>query len=375
MLIELARANERMAEYAYALVLYNLAWRLKQNKLSLGFGTLEEQAQNQGCLCAIAQAIPVESWLSSPDLNDVQRVYLMQRYGVVEHEGASLSSLWLGAPCVSIYAALRADEGLLLRGFVLGQTLTSVSELALRFAWEGGEAHPTVTFVKRTGDEVGDASQRDAWHFEVTLPSMDDKPYVATITGTAEGQAISAFSLVFDLCRCNGRRINAQVREFGDRRLTLAGSSLHVGTIKDLPAWTMPVVVRLMRARDTFRHGDYDQQEVRLLRSALPKALRDLGDTRLWLYVHAPKAYEQDAGIGDDVVRLRLEDLEGRLAKVTAFLGAERIVAKERDLKRLLPCSYQTWERIADFTARQTYVYVGNESLCLAGTLYDECRF
>jgi hypothetical protein len=200
---------------------------------------------------------------------------------------------------------------------------------------------------------------------------MDGKPYTATLAGTADGQVIPAFALAFDLCRCNGRRINAKVREFSDRRLTIEGSLLRVSTIKNLPAWTMPVVMCLMRVRDKNRTGTYNQQEVRELRSALPKTLRQLNGTRLWLYIGATEAYELNRNKRDGVVRLCAEGLEDRTARIAAFLGAERVVSAETDFKRLLPCSYQTWERIADFTVPQTYEYVGGKQIRLEGSPFD----
>jgi len=200
---------------------------------------------------------------------------------------------------------------------------------------------------------------------------MGGKPYVATLTGTADGQVIPAFVLVFDLCRCNGRRIGAKVREFGDRRVTIEGSSLRVSTIKNLPSWTMPVVTRLMRVRDKHRTGTYDQQEVCELRSVLPKALRQLSGTRLWLYISAAEAYELNRNKQDGVVRLCAEDLEDRNARIAAFLGAERIISAKEDFKSLLPCSYQTWERIADLTVPQTYEYAGSKQICLEGSPFD----
>ena len=387
MLVELAESNQTMADYAYSLVLYNLAWRLKQDKLSLAFGTEREQLRNHERLSSVARAIPRDCWLGSPDLTDTQRVFLMRRYGVVgkpdsvaftcdhtilEQDKASSEPLELGVPRAVIYAALRTDKGVLVRGFVQSPALTPASGLSLRLTWDGGEVSPVVSFVRRTEDEVKDASQRDAWHFEAELPPMDGKPYMATLMGSADGQSIPAFSFAFDLCRCNGRRINATVREFGDRRLTLAGGALRVGTVKDLPAWTMPVVTRLMRVRDRRRTGDYDVDEVRSLRAALPKALRQLEGTRLWLYVDAPKAYERDSDEWDGVVRLRMEDLQGHQARVAALIGAERVVSGEYDFKRLLPCSYQTWERIADFTVPQVYAYAGEAKTCLLGSPFDE---
>lgn len=393
-LIKLAGTNERMASYAYGLVLYNLAWRLKQDKLSLAFGTEQERRRNHERLCAVARAVPLDSWLTTPDLNDAQRVYLMQRFGVVgELDGATFTSastilrqrvvssspsgealtLVLGVPRACIYAALHTNQGLLVRGFVQSPALTPASDLRLSFAWKGGKACPSVAYVRR-GDAVKDASQRNVWHFEVVLPTVHGPSYTATLTGTADGQDIPAFSLFFDLCRCNGRRINAMVREFGNRFLTLAGSSIQVGGIKDLPAWTTPLMTRLMCVRDERRAGIMSQQEVRSLRSMLPRALRKLDGVRLWLYVDASEAYERDADKRDGVVRLCMEDLAGGDARALAFLRAERIVSGERDFKALLPCSYQTWERIADFTVPQTYEYVGDAKICLAGSPFDACE-
>ena len=112
----------------------------------------------------------------------------------------------------------------------------------------------------------------------------------------------------FELCRTNSRRINARLREFGDRRLVAQERSLRVGTVKDLPAWSMPVVTKLMKHRDKTRVGDFDPHEVRVLREELPRALKVLAGERVWVYVHARDALELDMRRLDGVVRLDMDD-------------------------------------------------------------------
>ena len=82
---------------------------------------------------------------------------------------------------------------------------------------------------------------------------MKGKPYDVVFLPSFERRAIPSVNLSFNLKHCNGRYVYARVREFGYWRISLDGNRIHIGTIKDLPLWTMPVVSVIAKCRDLIR--------------------------------------------------------------------------------------------------------------------------
>ncbi|MBR3224001.1 MAG: glycosyltransferase family 2 protein [Atopobiaceae bacterium] len=408
-IVRLAEGDVRFCDYAYSLVLNNLGWRLAEHKLLPDFGDSATREANYERLGAVLRRVPAWAWEKNPYLTDVQRLWLMERFGVVgevrevvcDGGGTRLSfadggELSLGMPAMRLYWAVRRKGSLELRGCVYGPALDGVRSVTLFMRWKGGARSVCATYGGRAFEDKGVRVQA-AWHFSVDLPGME-RPYEVRVDGMADDVWIPGFQVRFDMCRSNGRYINVRTREFGDRRLVIVGEGrgagaaggsmgagaaaggrdrLKIGTVRDLPTWTMPVVRLLMERRERTRTGDFDLREVALLREKVPVALRALRGVRLWLYVGAREALARDERRFDGIVRLDLDELDGVVARVAAFLGAEKIVGGKLEFEDLLPCDRSTWERMADLSGmrEQGFCYAGaageGEGAGLMGTCYD----
>ena len=405
-LITLASENGGMARYAYALVLYNLSWQLNEHKLLPDFGDASTCEANYERLGAALRRVPLWAWEENPYLSDVQRLWLMRRFGVVgetrevscDGGGTRLrfadgGELALGMPSMRLYWAVRREGGLELRGCVYGPALDSARNVTVFLRWESGARSVCATCGGRAFEDKG-VRVEAAWHFRAVLPGME-RPYEVRMDAMTDDVWVPGFQMHFDMCRSNGRYINVYTREFGDRRLVVVGagdrgavgaggrsavgaggSRLRIGTVRDLPTWTMPVVRLLMERRERTRTGNFDAREVALLRAKVPVALRLLRGQRFWLYVGAREALARDERRFDGIVRLDLDELEGVVARVAAFLGAEKILSGELEFEGMLPCDRSTWERVADLSGmrEQGFCYAGAGGAAgaeLLGTPYD----
>lgn len=387
--LRIADESKEMARYVYALILYNVSRRMLEHKFYPDFGDEETRAYNYERLWEVLRAIPLPYWKENPYLSSMQLVALLRDAGQLgepvdivydaQHTEVTFDDgthLTLDVPSCIITICVREKSHTRVEGFLYSPTLVDQNADVSLEVFDGQDARIVPARYVQTDLEDGGIPVGYAWFFDVKLPPMSGKPYTVRLQATAGGMPIPALDVRFEVRRSNGRRIMVRTREFGDRRMSVDGNMLHVGTIKDLPAWTMPAVTRLVRWREASRTGNYDVDAVRTLRKKLPKAMRVLRTNRVWLYVQAPDVCERDLARADGVVRLQMEDLEGSVSRVAAFLGAERVVSTVTDIESLLPCDYSTWDRVADFSALQVFEYVGNDAadFDVTGTFYDVAR-
>lgn len=405
---QLAQEHRHFARYAYALIVYDSSWRFRQDRL-LPKGVNEEvRVASERRMYDVLAAVPFESWIESPYLSDTLRVYQMQRCSKLdmleqiayENDGTVLRfadgcDVKLDQPKVTIAWLMRRHDDVLMRGYVYGPSFLLEEEPVLTV--QVGEAsivvplEPSVCDDERTGISI-----TKAWQFELSLPAMRGKGYDVESSLAFGKRVVSAFDIRFDLLRCNGRMINGRMREFGDWRVTIEGQKLHVSTIRDLPQWTMPLVLPLMRVHDKGRTGNYDAKRVNELREHLPRALRTMKGRRTWLYDDALTGtsvldrLRQDAAADDGVVRKYVvEDacapqevyeaggvpvVRGSEEHITDYLGAEVLVASSGNLDALRPCDKAVFERVRDFTrVDQRYVLLAEHPDPRELVAFDEC--
>lgn len=406
--VHLAQEHERFARYAYALTIYDSSWRFRQDRL-LPKGVNEEvRVASERRMYDVLAAVPFESWIDSPYLSDTLRVYQMQRCSKLdaleqiayENDGTILRfadgrNVRLDCPKVTITWLLRRRTDVVVRGYVYGPSFLLEQEPTFTVQMKGVSiATPLVPSM--CDDEHTGASITKAWQFELSLPAMGGESYDVKMSLAFDKRPIPALDIRFDLLRCNGRMINGHMREFGDWRVTIEGQKLHVSTIRDLPQWTMPLVLPLMRVHDKGRTGNYDAERVNELREHLPRALRTMKGQRIWLYddalmgTSALGRLRQDAAADDGVVRKYVvEDactpqevyeaggvpvVRGSEEHITDFLGAEMLVASSGNLDALRPCDKAVFERVRDFTrVDQRYVLLAEHPDPRELVAFDEC--
>lgn len=79
-LTEIAKLNSRMSEYAYQIIIYNIAWRLKSNMLfpfHLEGDALSHAKQK---LYSLIEMIPFNSIITSPFMNNYHKGYLLKEF-------------------------------------------------------------------------------------------------------------------------------------------------------------------------------------------------------------------------------------------------------------------------------------------------------
>ena len=405
---QLAQEHEHFARYAYALTIYDSSWRFGQDRLLPQGVSSEVRAACEQRMYDALSAIPFESWIESPYLSDTLRVYQMRRCGKLEaleqityaSDGTILRfadgrDVTLDLPKASISWLVRRCDDVLMKGSVYGPSFLFEQEPTLTVQ-AGGVSTVTPLIPSACDDEHTGTSITKAWQFELSLPAMRGRGYDVKVSLAWGERCVPATDVCFDLLRCNGRMINGRMREFGDWRATVEGQRLHVSTIRDLPSWTMPLVLPLMRIHDKGRTGNYDAERVNELRDRLPKALRAMRGQRLWLYDDAStgtsvlERLRRDAAAGDGVVRAYVvEDacapqevyeaggipvVRGSEEHIMDFLGAEVLVASTGDLDALRPCDKAVFERVRDFTrADQRYVLLAERPDPRELVAFDEC--
>ena len=82
--LDSAEAQVSVAEYCRQILLYNVDWRLKGNKLFPTYAIEGERAELESRLAGIMAAIPVKSYCRSPYLARQHKIYLLKRYGLIE---------------------------------------------------------------------------------------------------------------------------------------------------------------------------------------------------------------------------------------------------------------------------------------------------
>lgn len=82
--LDVASSNERIALYAYALILYNVAWRLKGNNLFPMYCVGEERKKQDLRLESVLSEIPAKSYGRSPYLDRWHKAFLMKKFGIIE---------------------------------------------------------------------------------------------------------------------------------------------------------------------------------------------------------------------------------------------------------------------------------------------------
>ena len=361
--LQMAERTPRFAPYAYALILYNVGWRFRAGKLFPVFGSEETCRKNCGRLAAVLGAIPAESWAASPYLSELwpvdQAILQDRKLTVVGH--------CLAAPSLA--------EGLVVTA------KGSEQPVSLEPAFPQGESDADVW----------------CWKYSFTLPVRGGRPFDAELRPHGEGLQPD---LIFRVTRSNGRKLNNHLREFGDWRLELKGARLHVGTIKDLPLWTMPLLRPVMWLHDRRRTGDYDVKRVDELRIVLPQAVRKRRGEVSWLYDDGPQAGSEQrvalaklradhgrAAAAKIVQRYVVNGPEdeaaaelgaraiqrGSFEHIVCLLAAQMVVTSCADVSEILPCEDAVFDRVRDFTrASQWYELVRDTSEVVFAPAFDK---
>ncbi len=364
---EMAERNPSFARYAYALILYNVGWRFRAGKLFPVFGDEETCRANCNRLAAVLDAIPLECWRESP----------------------YLSELW------PIDQALRQGEEIKVAGHCLASP-TMFAGRGLLLEMNGLERSVSIApaFPQSTDTNVGVW----CWKFAFTLP-LGGKPYDAVLKAGNESYQGLQPELLFKVSRSNGGRRNRRLLEFGNRRLSLDGAKLHVGTFKDLPVWVASLAKPLAWAKDRRRSVDYDVEYVNDLRKRLPRELRKRKQEVLWLYddgIHAPEVAHRpalarmqgDLDHADGVVRRYVvnsleDDVSAALAgtcvergsfeHLVCLLGAAVVIASCPDANELLPCEAAVFDRVRDFTREdQRYELLADAAQVVFAPAFDD---
>lgn len=406
--IDLAEAHDAFARYAYALVIYDTSWRIRQHELLPHNVDDETRILCQQRMDDVLARIPRDSWLESPYLSDTLRIYQLRRCGRLgevegtsyDAKGASLhlkggEDLHVDSPSVVIDWLLRKPDCVTMKGYVYGPSLAFEDKPFLSVTVDGKTSAADLR-PSRCDDEHTGVSLTKAWRFETPLPPME-KTYDVGFALRLGGNEVPAIKLVFDLQRCNGRFIGAKKREFRDRRASIEGQILHVGTIKDLPRGLMPLVMKYLHLRNRVPKGWCDVGLIKALRRELPSVTRRLKGKTIWLYIDAMD--ECDATLALQAITRDLVDASDGIERVYArmrggecqespdaegvptilnnhdclinLLRAERIITSSDSLKSILPYGKAVWDRVADFTVAQIYELVADSYQHLGDSIID----
>lgn len=406
--IDLAEEHVRFARYAYALVIYDTSWRIRQHELLPHDVDDAARAQCQQQMDEVLARIPRRAWLESPYLSDTMRIYQLRRYerlGTVEdvsynENGTTLrmddgEELQLEPPSVVIDWLLRRPDHTILKGFVYGPSCFMEGKPSLSITVKG-KAENLELVPSRCDDEHTGISFTKAWRFEATLPPMT-KSFDVTFGLSFGERDVPSIKLAFDLQRCNGRLIDSKKREFRDRRAIIKGQALHVGTIKDLPAWTMPIARLAMQRREEKRPGNYDHELVASLRARLPKAVAGARRHCVWLYDGGSHGTEEELSqlleaypVPQGVVACCVVDSAEETRRVqtlgyepvqrdsfehlVAFLIAKVVITAVEDMSNLRPYGNAVFDRVSDYARKQRFVLLSEHPESARAEAFDECR-
>ncbi|MDO4807849.1 MAG: glycosyltransferase family 2 protein [Coriobacteriales bacterium] len=369
--VRLARENEQFARYAYALLLYNVGWRMRERKLIPNFGNKEDRRRNHQRLAEVLGEIPKQSWLESPYVSAGLHGFFAHEYGLAWADEDTPA-----AAAGAIDWLTREGDKLFVKGYVQGLP-------------ESESATP-ILIVDVDGKSVSFPlahSATDDWRFAVELPVFTgDHKVVRFFVGGPTGEESNdprILDLRFGLSRTNGRMASARVYRFAKTVVSLGGNALYVGTVRKIPLWATPVGMHLAYAKDRSLVPASSRRFERRLRKELKRRVGASGLERVWVYMDSltnPKrglayhAYEQDSQANDGVTRVYITEEMDLLDRLAAFMRAERAFSSCTDTTGAYPCGLRLWSCIADLDRPKTLTLVASSQASIEGTCYDDVR-
>lgn len=382
-LVDLASADEGMAHYAYQLVLYNFAWRIKSGIL---FPTVPDPELNAAqCkeLERIVRAIPLPEICESPYLEAYHKAMLFDHYSLVDEnaeveyaeECASLrlndGTVWETViPKIILERCRLEHDTLSIRGRFVCPTFLFEPKPTLAFEY-GGMEHP----IELGGSSFEYCASKyktgKAWSFERTFDLAGLKMLAITIRATVGGKPIPSIGMALTPTIHNGR--------LGWNRIMFRGATL----VSERSALTVTKTV----------FGKY-QREISLYEMVHPKQLaRRIGlrtidarfiGKRIWLYTDLPTSPSKgnaliqmlhDLKMNDGIDRfyvsnyreeltLQYPELEGHIVRCQSRLHQALTLRSELVLSSYLerfvhrPMKQPTYNHIGDLATRQRRVYL-----------------
>lgn len=123
--LQIAKRTPALRDYALNLVLYNIGWRTRQNKLLPEFGSPDQRAANLERLASLLRKVPLRLWLDSVYIRAMHKPYLISTFGLAS-----------GAPALSF---TRKRTVLAYGPDVWKTSLPSIR--VMRMICEGGNLH------------------------------------------------------------------------------------------------------------------------------------------------------------------------------------------------------------------------------------------
>lgn len=373
--VRLAKENEQFARYAFALLLYNVGWRIRERKLIPNFGSTEDRRRNLQRLCEVLCNVPKESWLESPYVSPGLRGFFAYACGLAWTDpsdgdcGGSTGALpiaWVGA----IDWMTREGNKLVVKGFVQGLPLPEKATPNLHVDIDG----QSVT-VPLTPSSTGD------WRFFATLPVLSGSKKVAKFFVSGPASDACALDLRFGLVRTNGRMASVRVYRFGKTVVSLGGNRLYVGTVRTIPSWATAVGMHLAYAKDRSLVPAPSRKFERRLRKELKKRVGTRGSERVWVYMDsltnpsrglAYSLYECDSQTNDGITRVYVTEEQDLLDRLATFMKAEHAFSSCTDTTGAHPCGMRLWSCVADLERNKTLTLVCSSPTSIEGTCYDD---
>lgn len=365
--VSLAQQKPPFARYAYALLLYNVSWRLREHKLLPDFGDADERERNHQRLAKVMRSIPKESWLESPFVTSGQRDYLASVFGLEWAKGEAPASVLCAIDWMTYDADALVVKGLL--------------QIPMALRGESPHLHVEVDGEASTTSLLATCS--DGWRFELSIPVAPGVRKVARLFVGGMSVGLIPLSIRLSLARTNGRLVSAHIRWFGNTVVSFGGNTLRIGSVRNLPPWVTPAAVWLARAKDRRYVPSSSRRLERQVRARLSKQAVTGGSARVWVYSDsltssvrglAYDVFERDRKTDDGVMRVYITEDWGLMERLEAFMKAERVFSSCTGPDGPYPCGMRLWSCIADLAPHQTFTLVTNERVSLEGTCYDDVR-
>ncbi|MDO5334615.1 MAG: glycosyltransferase [Coriobacteriia bacterium] len=352
--MSVAKSCPHMALYAYHVLLHNVAWRLKGDKLFPVYCSGDERVRQEQRLADILSAIPAEAYGRSPYLDRSHKAFLMKKYGIIEpdtevsFEGKkslvsfpSRDYVWkTTTPILTAQRMVETDDAFVFRFrlscpvFLLNDRISL--EAKLGDSWQALVLERSSYDYHRSKEKTAKAF---IVNFEVPLSILEDNPRIEFRAkgpqGEVKGLRLSLNRKVAAL-RTNSFVRDEEVWVFPSYRVRTKGKKLMFSKMS--PSYKRKQSLSLLK-RD---------RDILSVRTSTKRALRKFRNKEVWVYADLPSSVN-----GGNALLQLLHDL-GRNDGVSRFYvcdAVDEVVIQHPELRGLvLPCGSKE-HRVATLAA------------------------